>query len=87
MKGDSMQVKELVGALVRKSGKSANALSADLGKSREYVRNIAVRAAAPRLDTIADIADVAGCDLVIVDRATGETVGVVDPPRRSASEH
>lgn len=82
-----MQVKELVSALVKRSGKSANALSADLGKSREYVRNIAVRAAAPRLDTIADIADVAGVDVVLVDRATGETVGVVEPPRRAAGEH
>ena len=36
----------------------------------------------PSLATVASVADVCGCDVVIVDRATGERVGVVEPPRR-----
>ena len=38
----------------------------------------------PKLDTVADVADVAGVDVVLIDRATGDRVGVVDPPRQSA---
>ena len=36
----------------------------------------------PSLATVASVADVCGVDVVLVDRVTGERVGVVDPPRR-----
>lgn len=80
-----MQVNQVVSAVVSNSGMSYNAVSAKLCKSREYARNIAVRASAPRLDTVADIADVCGYDLQLVRRDTGATV-TVTPPRRASMD-
>lgn len=80
-----MQVNQVVSAVVCYSGMSYNAVSAKLGKSREYARNIAVRTSAPRLDTIADIADVCGYDLQLVRRDTGAMV-TVTPPRRASMD-
>ena len=53
-----------------------------LGKSRSYISVVGARGRSPELATVADVADVCGVDVVLVDRATGERVGVVDPPRR-----
>ncbi len=78
-----MQVNGIIQAIVTRSGKSANRLSADLGRSREYVRNAAGKES-PALATVADVADVAGCDVCIVDRETGAVVATVTPPRRAA---
>lgn len=77
-----MQVNKLIATVVERSGKSYNRLSADLGKSREYVRQAASKAA-PSIATVADVADVAGCDVCIVDRETGAVVATVTPPRRA----
>lgn len=78
-----MQVNGLIAAIAEHSGKSYNRLSADLGRSREYVRQAANKAA-PSIATVADVADVAGCDVCIVDRETGAVVATVTPPRRAA---
>ena len=73
-----MQVKDVFGYLVKCSGMSARALSLSLGKADTWARNSAGRDT--KLSTVATVADVAGLDLVLVDRATGERVAVVDPP-------
>lgn len=78
-----MQVNQLIGQLIKHSGLSANAISAALGKSREYARNVS-KAAAPRVDTLADVADAAGVDVALIDRASGDLIAVVDPPRKAA---
>lgn len=78
-----MQVDSVIGTLIAHSGKSARSVSAELGKSPTWASNISRPGReGVALATIADVADVAGCDVVIRDRATGETVGVVEPPRR-----
>lgn len=82
--GGNVQVNDVIAALVKRSGKSYNAVSADLGRSREYVRQAATSKRGPALATVADVADAAGCDVVIVDRETGATVATVTPPRRAA---
>lgn len=76
-----MKVNEVAASLIGLSGMSANAVSAALGRSREWARQAARPDRTPRLDTVADIADACGCDIVIVRRETGERVGVVEPPR------
>ena len=78
-----MQVNKLIAAIVERSGKSYNRLSAELGRSREYVRQAANKAA-PSIATVADVADVARCDVAIIDRETGAVVATVTPPRRAA---
>lgn len=60
---------------------SGRGISAALGQSPAWARK-AASASDTMLSTVARMADVAGCDVVIRDRATGETVGVVEPPRR-----
>ena len=82
-----MQVNKVASCLIAHSGKSGEGLSLELGKSKSWASVIRSPKRIPRIDTIADIADGAGVDVVLVDRATGETVGVVEPPRRAASEH
>ena len=76
-----MQVDALINVLVERSGKSANRISADLGKSREYVRN-ASRKSTPSIATVADIADACDIDICLIDRETGAVVATVTPPRR-----
>lgn len=76
-----MQVKDVISALVAHSGQSARGISATLGKSPNWAAMAAQRT--PRLDTLADVADLAGCDVVIIDRATGERLGTIEPPRRA----
>lgn len=78
-----MQVNDVIDALSKQCGKTYNEMSADLGRSREYVRQAATSKRGPALATVADVADVAGCDVVIIDRTTGEAVATIEPPRRS----
>lgn len=75
-----MQVTEVFSWLVKRSGMSARALSLSLGKADTWARNSAGRDT--KLSTVATVADVAGCDVVIVDRATGEKLVTIEPPER-----
>lgn len=77
-----MQVDTVIRTLIDHCGMSDRAMSKAMGKVDSWARQTAAAGRAPKLDTVADVADVAGCDVVIVDRATGETVGVIEPPRR-----
>ena len=81
-----MQVNTCIRELVSSRAISARQVSADLGKSPTYVQMLGAPTRSPALATVADIADVLGYDVAIVDRATGEIVAVVDPPRRAAGE-
>lgn len=79
-----MQVDHVIRAMIDRSAMSANAFSAALGKSREWARMTAKPGREPKLGTVADVADVAGCDVCIIDRETGAVVATVTPPRRAA---
>lgn len=80
-----MDVLEVLGALVDYSPMTGEQVSAALCKSRSYISMVKRSRGkkGPALATVCDVADVCGCDVVLVDRATGERVGVVDPPRRA----
>ena len=84
-KGEEVQVNALIRWLCDSRGRSMNAVSGDLGRSREYVRQSSL-AKAPALGTVADVADVLGYDLAIIDRKTGEAVAVIEPPRRASAD-
>lgn len=79
-----MQVNELLRALVERSGKSYRQVSAELGKSPNWAGAVSMPTRSPAMATVADVADVAGCDVCIVDRETGAVVATVTPPRRAA---
>lgn len=80
-----MKVTGVVRALVDHSPMTGEQVSAALGHSRGYISVAMAKGAGkgPALATVCDVADVCGCDVVLLDRATGERVGVVDPPHRT----
>lgn len=76
-----MRVTDAVRTLAAHAVMSLYDVSRSCGRSESWAKGVAGREGVA-LATIADVADVAGCDIVIRDRGTGETVGVIDPPRR-----
>lgn len=79
-----MQVNEVIRSIIDSRGLSARGISLALGKADTWARNTMANTRAPRIDTVADVADYAGYDIAIVDRETGAVLGTVDPPRRAA---
>lgn len=79
-----MQVDTCIKELAKTSSVSLSEISRRLGKSRVYASNVAAPGRSPALATVADIADVLGYRLAVVDVETGETVGAIDPPRKAA---
>lgn len=69
--------------LLDRAPMSDRGASAALGHAPSWARTTALPGRSPQLATVADVADLAGVDVVLVDRATGERVAVVDPPRRA----
>lgn len=51
-----------------------------LGRSRNFVTNTIKNSSIPRVDTLAAIAGLAGIDVCLVDRETGETLATIDVP-------
>lgn len=85
MKGVNMQVNTCIREIVGKRGVSLRSVSADLGKVSTWAANVSQSTRSPALATVADVADVLGYDLAIVDRATGERVGTIEAPRRTST--
>lgn len=78
-----MQVDNVIRAMVDTRGASMRGVSATLDKSQAWTRNVAAPGRSPALATVADIADVLGYDVALIDRATGDVIAKVDPPRRA----
>lgn len=57
-----------------------------LGHSESWARLAARPAHTPRLDTLADVAGIAGLDVALIDRSTGDVVAVVEPPTPAARQ-
>ena len=77
-----MQANETWAALLSHASLTAWSASKRMGHAGGYIDGTMRRGSSPRSDTLAALADVCGCDLAIIDRATGERVAVVDPPER-----
>lgn len=75
-----MQPGEVVKALISHSGMSAEAMSAACGRSPSWARVVSQPSRSPALATVAQVADAAGVDVVLRDRATGEDVATIEPP-------
>lgn len=78
-----MQADQALRLLIAHSGRSGRAVSVDLGHVPTWASVSTQPGRVPKLDTLADVADVAGVDVVLRDRATGEELGTIEPPRRS----
>lgn len=77
-----MKAHEAMPYLVKVSGRSQRDVSRTLGKAGTWASNLIRTKADSKLSTIADVADLAGVDVCLVDRATGETIATIEPPRR-----
>lgn len=77
-----MRVDQSLRLLIEHSGRSARAVSVDLGHTPTWASVSTQPGRDPKLGTVADVADVAGVDVVLIDRKTGERLGAIDPPRR-----
>lgn len=81
-----MQVNEVLSAILSRTDKTQEAVSLELGHARTWASVVKGKRRSPALATVADVADVAGCDVQIIDRSTGDVVAIVTPPRRAAAE-
>lgn len=79
-----MKVDLCIKYLIARSGKSYRAVSAELGRSPNWAGVTARPGRDPKLSTVADVADAAGVDVVLIDRGSGDVVAVVEPPRKAA---
>lgn len=77
-----MQVDSVIRTLLDHSGISDRGVSAALGKSPAWAGLTAQRGRDPKLSTVCAVADIAGVDVVLIDRETGERLGIVEPPPR-----
>lgn len=77
-----MQVNTCIRDMCKANGASMRGVSAALGRAATYVQ-VAAGTRSPALATVADVADVLGYRLDVVDAATGERVGTIEAPRRS----
>ncbi|WP_251159165.1 hypothetical protein [Caniella muris] len=77
-----MQADDVVRALADRYSGSVRELSADMGRSPNYLHTSIYKRSDPRVGTVAEIGDFVGVDVCLVDRATGETIATIDPPIR-----
>lgn len=81
-----MDAKKAVPVMLHHAGLSAYKASLKLGKVHSYLSGPARGQTVQSLQTVADVGGVCGVDVVLVDRATGETLGRVDPSPRETRE-
>lgn len=65
---------------------SGAAVSRALGRSERWASVVGMPTRSPALATVADVADVLGYRLDVVDAATGERIGTIEAPRRAAAQ-
>ena len=79
-----MDARSALRHVVSMSGKTAAAVSQEMGLTRNFVTNTISRGSAPRLDTFARIASACGYEVVL--RGYGEEV-IVEPEEQVAIEY
>ena len=77
-----MQLDAVIRYLLDHSGVSDRAASAALGHSPAWAGLTAQPGRDPKLSTVCSVADLAGVDIALIDRETGEELGRVEPPER-----
>lgn len=75
-----MQVNDIIRSLSERYHGSVRELSVALGRSPNYLHTSIHKRSDPQAGTIAEIGDLVGVDLCLVDRATGQTIATIDPP-------
>lgn len=76
-----MQSKEALRTIVRESGQTLRSISTTIGRSQNYMAATVQNDSAPKADTIAEIADACGYDLLLRKRDDGSEI-IIDPRER-----
>ena len=76
-----MQANEAMLFVVKSSGESLVSISQRLGRSNNYLSSHTARKSTPKADTLAEIVDACGYDLLMRNRETGEET-IIDPPKK-----
>ena len=71
-----MQAQEAFRYALDNSGKSQRQISRDLGKVDTFISSMLSGGRTPGLQLMANVADVCGYDLLLVDRTTGDTIKI-----------
>lgn len=77
---EHIDVERVLKMVVDSSGKSRQQVSSELGRFRTYIQTTLGKKTVPGLAVTAQICDVCGYDLVLVNRKTDERF-LVDPPK------
>ena len=80
-----MEPIDVLPTIVRGSGRSMQSMSLQLGRSRNYITQTIQNLSVSKVDTVAEIADVCGYDLLLRKRDDGSEI-VIDPPRRGTTD-
>lgn len=74
-----MEPRDFIRACLSTANSTPWVVSKKMGGPATRLDTMIRRGNVPRLDTAARIADACDCDLVLVDRETGERVAVIEP--------
>lgn len=80
-----MQVDSILRYIMEHTGKSMREISKDMGMSDWWAKTVSSPGRSPQLATVTRVADLAGLDVALVDRETGEVVVTVDVPCKEDS--
>lgn len=80
-----MQVDSILRYIMNSTGKSMREISRIMGQSESWAKTTSLPGRSPQLATVARVADLAGLDVALVDRETGEVVATVDVPCKEDS--
>lgn len=76
-----MDSRDVLPALVKGSGQSMSSISTKMGRSRNFIVVTIQKNSTPYLDTVSEVADVCGYDLLLRRRDDGTEI-IIDPPKR-----
>lgn len=71
---------EIIGEMVRDGGITMKDASVSANRNHVYVSNARTKRE-PSIGTVALIANVYGLDVALIDRETGETRYIIEPPK------
>lgn len=76
-----VEPKDVLSALVKNSGKSMRTISMAIGRSPNFLASTTQKRSTPHCETVANVADVCGYDLLLRKRSDGSEI-IIDPPSK-----
>ena len=77
-----MDARKVIADVVADSGMSKYRVSLNLGRDRSFISSTVAQGKIPTIETMAEIGDVTGHDVIVRNRKTGREI-TIDPPDKS----